>query len=50
MWRQGLDKEPEVTPPPKTDEQLAKERAEFKEMMQAKLEAKKAACAADEKS
>ena len=32
VWRQGLDKELEVTPPQKTDEQLAKERAEFKEM------------------
>ena len=50
VWRQGLDKEPEVTPPQKTDEQLAKERAEFKEMMQAKREAKQAARAAQEKA
>ena len=50
VWRQGLDKELEVTPPQKTDEQLAKERAEFKEMMQAKREAKQAARAAQEKA
>ena len=50
VWRQGLDKELEVTPPQKTDEQLAKERAEFKEMMQAKREAKQAARTAQEKA